>query len=182
MAALPVETLQSHIRQLGLSNAKARYLKAMAAQLIERHGGEVPSDEKELEALSGVGHKTAAVVRSQAFGIPSFAVDTHVHRLSIRWGLAPAGCSVEKAEKHLMLAFPKEHWSALHVQFILFGREHCPAVKNHDCSKCPVCNWAADPDVLVQPTPAKKERKPTAEGAQPKKRVKKSAAVLLQES
>jgi endonuclease III len=178
MAALPVETIQGHIRQLGLSNNKARFLKAMAAQLLERHGGEVPSDAAQLEALAGVGHKTASVVRSQAFGIPAFAVDTHVHRLAVRWGLAPIGCTVEAAEKHLMLAFPQQHWSTLHVQFILFGREHCPAVKNHDFAKCPVCSFAADVEALSQPTPAKKERPAAADGAQPKKRAKKAAAVV----
>ena len=183
MAALPVERIQQHIRALGLSNSKARYLKAMATQLLERHGVVVPSDGAQLEALAGVGHKTASVVLGQGFGIPAFPVDTHIHRLSMRWGLAPLGSTVERAEKHLRALFPEESWNELHVQLILFGREHCPAVKNHDVAKCHICSWAADADaMLAQQTPAKKkEPRPSAEGAQPKKRAKKADAATQAE-
>ncbi len=143
MAALPVETIQAHIRQLGLSQAKAGYLKALSMQLVERHGGQVPNSFAELEALSGVGHKTASVVMSQAFGVPAFAVDTHIHRLALRWGL----CSVPKAsvvhvERDCKALFPEHSWADVHLQMIFFGRQHCPA-KKHDAAQCPICSWAA---------------------------------------
>ncbi len=141
MAALPVEEIQRLIRRIGLSNSKAKNLKRLSELLIERHGGQVPRTFGELEALPGVGHKTASVVLSQAFGIPAFAVDTHIHRLAARWGLSD-GTTVERTERDLKRLFPTETWSQVHLQIIYFGREHCPALY-HDLEACPICSWAA---------------------------------------
>ena len=109
--------------------------------LLEYHGGKVPVDFESLEALPGVGHKTASVVMSQAFGVPAFPVDTHIHRLASRWGLSN-GKSVERTERDLKTLFPRATWGNVHLQFIFFGREFCPA-RGHDLSACPVCSWAA---------------------------------------
>jgi len=141
MAALEVDEILILIREIGLAPTKAKNLKRMGELLLERHGGEVPRSFEELEALPGVGHKTASVVMSQAFGEPAFAVDTHIHRLAARWGLSN-GKSVEQTERDLKALFPRESWNALHLQIIYFGREHCPA-RGHDLSKCPICGWAA---------------------------------------
>lgn len=143
MAALEVEEIRELIRAIGLNNQKARALRATARLLVERHGGEVPRTFEELEALPGVGHKTASVVMSQAFGVPAFPVDTHIHRLAARWGLSD-GRSVEKTERDLKAVFPREAWNRLHLQIIFFGREHCPALR-HDLDACPICSWAASP-------------------------------------
>ncbi len=140
MAALSEEEILACIRSLGLAPTKAKNLRAMARILVERHGGEVPSDEAALEALPGVGHKTASVVRAQAFGIPAFPVDTHIHRLAARWGLS-SGRSVEQTERDLKALFPPSQWNALHLRIIFFGREHCPA-RGHDPAGCPICSWA----------------------------------------
>ena len=141
MAALPVEAILRQIRQVGLAPTKAKNLKRAAQLLVERHGGEVPSDLESLEALPGVGHKTAQVVQAQAFGIPAFPVDTHIHRLAGRWGLSSAK-NVATTERDLKKLFPEETWNARHLQIIYFGREHCPA-RNHDLTACPICAWAA---------------------------------------
>jgi len=141
MAALPVDRILSFIRTVGLAPTKARNLKAMAEILIERHGGEVPDDIDALEALPGVGHKTASVVMCQAFGRPAFPVDTHIHRLAARWGLSD-GKNVVKTEADLKRVFPIETWIRRHLQIIYFGREHCPA-RGHDLSQCEICSWAA---------------------------------------
>jgi len=141
MAALEVDEILTLIREIGLAPTKAKNLKRMSELLLERHGGEVPRSFEELEALPGVGHKTASVVMSQAFGVPAFPVDTHIHRLAARWGLSN-GKSVEQTERDLKALFPRESWNALHLQIIYFGREHCPA-RGHDLSKCPICGWAA---------------------------------------
>lgn len=141
MAALEVDEICELIREIGLRNQKARALHATARLLIERHGGVVPRTFEELEALPGVGHKTASVVMSQAFGVPAFPVDTHIHRLAARWGLSD-GRSVEKTERDLKALFPREAWNRLHLQMIFFGREHCPALW-HDLEACPICSWAA---------------------------------------
>ncbi len=140
MAALGADRILPYIRQLGLAPTKARHLAALSALLVERHHGEVPANFDALEALPGVGHKTASVVMSQAFGIPAFAVDTHIHRLAARWGLSD-GHSVERSEADLKSLFPEASWNALHLQIIYFGREHCPA-RRHDPSLCPICSWA----------------------------------------
>ena len=141
MAKLPVRTILSKIRTLGLAPTKAKNLKALSRQLVEQHGGTVPSDEPSLEALPGVGHKTASVVRAQAFGIPAFPVDTHIHRLAERWGLS-SGKNVVQTEKDLKAAFPEELWNRLHLQIIYFGRQYCPA-RGHDPDACPICCWAS---------------------------------------
>ena len=140
MAALEVEEIRQLIRQIGLAPTKAKNLKAMAGLLLERHGGEVPNDMVALEALPGVGHKTASVVVAQAFGVPAFPVDTHIHRLAWRWGLSPAK-NVAQTERDLKRLFPSSSWNDLHLQIIFFGREHCPA-RGHDWDACPICSWA----------------------------------------
>jgi len=141
MAALPVERILGHIRTVGLAPTKAKNLKRMAEQLLERHGGKVPADLDALEALAGVGHKTASVVMCQAFGQPAFPVDTHIHRLAARWGLSD-GKNVVKTEADLKKVFPEDTWNRRHLQIIYFGREHCPA-RGHDLESCPICGWAA---------------------------------------
>jgi endonuclease-3 len=141
MAALPVDRILGFIRTVGLAPTKAKNLKAMAELLIERHGEEVPNDMDALEALPGVGHKTASVVICQAFGRPAFPVDTHIHRLAARWGLS-SGKNVVKTEADLKGVFPEDTWIARHLQIIYFGREHCPA-RGHDLSQCEICGWAA---------------------------------------
>jgi endonuclease-3 len=141
MAVLPVDRILSFIRTVGLAPTKARNLRAMAELLLERHGGEVPDDIDALEALPGVGHKTASVVMCQAFGRPAFPVDTHIHRLAARWGLSD-GKNVVKTEADLKKVFPIDTWIRRHLQIIYFGREHCPA-RGHDLSQCEICSWAA---------------------------------------
>lgn len=141
MAALDVEEIRALIREIGLAPTKAKNLKRTAELLVERHGGRVPESFEELEALPGVGHKTASVVMSQAFGHPAFPVDTHIHRLAARWGLS-SGRNVEETERDLKAAFPESTWNRLHLQIIFFGREHCPA-RGHDLEACPICAWAA---------------------------------------
>ena len=141
MAKLDVEEILTLIREIGLAPTKAKNLKRMSELLLERHGGQVPQSFEALEALPGVGHKTASVVMSQAFGEPAFPVDTHIHRLAARWGLS-SGKNVEQTERDLKKLFPRESWNALHLQIIYFGREYCPA-RGHDLSKCPICSWAA---------------------------------------
>jgi endonuclease-3 len=141
MAELSVEAIESQIRTLGLAPTKARNLKRMAQQLVEQHGGQVPSDEAALEALPGVGHKTASVVRAQAFGLAAFPVDTHIHRLAVRFGLS-SGKNVAQTERDLKRLFEEAEWSRRHLQLIYFGREHCTA-RGHEAHACPICSWAA---------------------------------------
>ncbi len=141
LAQLPVADILTIIRSLGLAPAKAKNLHKLAHLLLERHGGEVPQSFAELEALPGVGHKTASVVMAQAFGVPAFPVDTHIHRLAGRWGLT-RGTTVEHTERDLKAVFPREAWNRLHLQIIFFGREHCPA-RGHDLEACMICGWAA---------------------------------------
>ena len=141
MASLEVAHIQSMIREVGLAPTKAKNIKRLSELLLERHDGEIPSTFEELEDLPGVGHKTAGVVLAQAFGIPAFPIDTHIHRLASRWGLSN-GRNVEQTEKDLKAVFPKNAWNDLHLQIIFFGREYCPA-RYHDLSQCPICSWAA---------------------------------------
>lgn len=148
MAKLPVEELLALIQTCGLAPAKAKNLSAMAKLLVAKHGGKVPRTFDELEALPGVGHKTASVVMCQAFGIPALPVDTHIHRLAERWGLSD-GSSVERTERDLKALFPESSWNALHLRMIYFGREHCPALR-HDLSRCAICAWAADPKLVAK--------------------------------
>ncbi len=139
MAKLDVGTIKNLIREIGLSNTKAKNLHKMAHQLID--GGGVKPDWDYLESLAGVGHKTASVLMAQCYGIPAFPVDTHIHRLAARWGLSKAK-NVEMTEKDLKVLWPKETWNARHLQIIFFGREHCPA-RNHNLNNCIICSWAA---------------------------------------
>ena len=141
MAALPGEEILSVIRTVGLAPTKAKNLKAMAALLLERYRGRVPADIDALEALPGVGHKTASVMMCQAFNKPAFPVDTHIHRLAARWGLSD-GKNVTKTEADLKKVFPEDTWIRRHLQIIYFGRDHCPA-RGHDLSHCKICSWAA---------------------------------------
>jgi endonuclease-3 len=141
MAALPVDRILRFIRTVGLAPTKAKNLKAMAELLIARHGGDVPDDIDALEALPGVGHKTASVVMCQAFDRPAFPVDTHIHRLAARWGLSD-GKNVVKTEADLKKVFREDTWIRRHLQIIYFGRERCPA-RGHDLSQCEICGWAA---------------------------------------
>jgi endonuclease-3 len=141
MAQLEVATIQSLIREVGLAPTKAKNIRRLSELLIERHQGNIPNTFEELEALPGVGHKTAGVVLAQAFNIPAFPVDTHIHRLAARWGLSN-GKNVDQTEKDLKAIFPKDAWNDLHLQIIFFGREYCPA-RFHDLSQCPICSWAA---------------------------------------
>ncbi len=139
MAQLTVDQILGAIRSCGLAPGKARNIKRLSEILVEEHGGNVPADMEALEKLPGVGHKTASVVMSQAFGLPAFPVDTHIHRLAHRWKLSN-GKSVEQTERDLKRLFPPESWGRRHLQIIYFGREHCPA-RGHEASACPICSW-----------------------------------------
>lgn len=138
MMRVPVEEIREIIKPCGLSPAKSKAIAELSRIIVEKHGGKVPQTFAELEALPGVGHKTASVVMSQAFGVPAFPVDTHIHRLAHRWGLSD-GKSVEKTERDLKAAFPEASWNKLHLQIIFFGRTYCPA-RGHDPAKCPICS------------------------------------------
>ena len=140
MAELEVDQIREIIREIGLAPTKAKNLKRMAEQILDG-GGEVIPDWEFLESLAGVGHKTASVVMSQAFGVPAFPVDTHIHRLAARWGLS-SGRNVVQTERDLKDVFPMDTWNRRHLQIIYFGREYCPA-RNHDLTGCPICGWAA---------------------------------------
>jgi endonuclease-3 len=141
MTKLDVETILQDIRQIGLAPTKSKNILRLSQLIVERHDGQVPCTFKELEDLPGVGHKTASVVMAQAFSVPAFPVDTHIHRLAARWGLSN-DTTVERTEKDLKAIFPRELWNKLHLQIIFFGREYCPA-RFHDLSQCPICSWAA---------------------------------------
>lgn len=141
MAKLAQKDILGLIRSCGLAPAKSKAIKALSQQLVEQHGGKVPQGFAGLEALPGVGHKTASVVMAQAFGVPAFPVDTHIHRLAARWGLSD-GSSVARTERDLKRLFPREAWNRLHLQIIYFGRQYCPA-RPHDLRMCPICSWAA---------------------------------------
>lgn len=140
MAALPVAEIHRLIREVGLANQKAKALQGIAEILVAEHGGRVPRSFAALEALPGVGHKTASVVKVQAFGDPAMPVDTHIHRLAWRWGLSD-GSSVERTERDLKRVFPEASWGKVHLQVIYFGRERCPS-RGHDFDGCPICSWA----------------------------------------
>jgi len=139
MAKLSVDEILDAIRSCGLAPGKAKNIKRLSEMLVEEHGGNVPNDMEALEKLPGVGHKTASVVMTQAFGKPAFPVDTHIHRLAHRWGLSN-GKSVEQTERDLKKLWPESEWGRRHLQMIYFGREYCPA-RGHEKSVCPVCSW-----------------------------------------
>lgn len=137
LASMPLHEILKLIRSCGLAPSKARNLKRLAQVLVEKHGGRVPRDMEALEQLPGVGHKTASVVMSQAFGEPAFPVDTHIHRLAARWGLS-SGKNVAQTERDLKKLFPPSEWGRRHLQMIYFGRKYCPA-RSHDPRSCPIC-------------------------------------------
>ena len=137
MAALEEEQILAFIRQLGLAKTKARNVRRLAQILVTAYDGDVPQSFEELEALPGVGHKTASVVMAQAFGLPTFPVDTHIHRLAQRWGLT-RGRNVVETERDLKRAFPEARWNALHLQIIYYGREYCTA-RGCDGRVCEIC-------------------------------------------
>lgn len=137
MAAMEWQQVREYIATCGLTETKAKRLVETARLLVERHGGQVPSTFEELEALPGVGHKTASVVMNQAFGYPAFPVDTHIYRLARRWGLS-RGNSVEQVEHDLKKLYPQSAWGKLHIQLVLWGRQHCPA---RGCKPvCAICS------------------------------------------
>ncbi len=146
MALLEIGTIKNIIKEIGLAPTKAKNLKKMAVQLIKA-GGMHP-DWNFLESLAGVGHKTASVVMSQWYGFSAFPVDTHIHRLSARWGLSKAK-NVEMTEYDLKRLWPKETWNKRHLQIIFFGREHCPA-RGHNLNACLICSWAASKKRIMQ--------------------------------
>ncbi len=133
-----IEEIRDIIRPCGLSPAKSKAIHGLSEILIREHGGQVPATFEALEALPGVGHKTASVVMSQAFGFPAFPVDTHIHRLARRWGLS-SGKNVVETERDLKALFPEDTWNKLHLQIIFFGREYCPA-RGHKPADCPICS------------------------------------------
>jgi len=141
MAALSPEEIHGYIRQVNYAPGKARAIQALSALLCTQHGGLVPQDHAALVTLPGVGRKTANVVMAQAFGVPSFPVDTHIFRLAHRWGLSRAN-SPDGVEADLTALYPPAVWNTLHLQIIYFGRSHCPALR-HDLATCLVCGWAA---------------------------------------
>ncbi len=137
MVKLSVEEIKTIIRPCGLSPRKSKAIHDLSKIIIEKHKGMVPNSFKYLEELPGVGHKTASVVMAQAFGIPAFPVDTHIHRLAYRWKLTN-GKNVDQTEKDLKRLYPKELWNKLHLQIIFYGREYCPA-RSHKPETCPIC-------------------------------------------
>ena len=137
MIKMTVEEIKEIIRPCGLSPMKSKGIHGLSQMIIEQHGGEVPQSFEALEAMPAVGHKTASVVMSQAFGVSAFPVDTHIHRLAYRWKLS-TGKNVDKTEKDLKEAFPRETWNKVHLQIIFFGRKYCPA-RGHNALACPIC-------------------------------------------
>ena len=138
MVKLSVGEIDAHVRPCGLAPRKAQAIRRLSELLIEHHGGEVPHTFAELEELPGVGHKTASVVMAQSFGVAAFPVDTHIHRLAQRWRLTKAGASVEQVERDLKRLFPEDHWNALHLRIIYYGREQCTA-RGCDGLSCEIC-------------------------------------------
>jgi endonuclease III len=146
MAQLDVREIQEIIRPCGLAPAKAKGIFRLSKIILEEYEGQVPNTLEALEALPSVGHKTASVVMVQAFGVPAFPVDTHIHRLAYRWTLS-TGKTVARTEADLTRLFPKEEWADLHLRIIFFGREHCPA-KGHYPRKCPICSVIGRKDLF----------------------------------
>lgn len=138
MIRLSIKEIEDIIRPCGLSPAKSKAIHRLSEIILEKHQGKVPDTFEDLEALPGVGHKTASVIMSQVFDVPAFPVDTHIHRLMHRWKLS-SGKSVEQTERDAKKLFPEERWNALHLQIIYFGREFCPS-RGHIVEKCPICS------------------------------------------
>jgi endonuclease-3 len=141
MAELPVDEIREIIKPCGLSPAKSKAISGLSSIILDQYKGEVPGTFEGLEALPGVGHKTASVVKSQAFGHPAFPVDTHIHRLLYRWGMTN-GKNVQQTEKDAKRIFDQSLWNKLHLQIIFFGREYCPA-RGHNPYECPICSKIA---------------------------------------
>jgi endonuclease-3 len=137
MMHVPVDEIREIIKPCGLSPAKSKAISVLSKMLVEKHGGVVPANFEDLEELPGVGHKTASVVMAQAFGVPAFPVDTHIHRLATRWKLTP-GKNVVQTERDLKKLFPRDAWNKLHLQIIFYGREHCTA-RGCDGKRCLLC-------------------------------------------
>ena len=156
MLGLSVPQIRAIIRPCGLSPAKSKAIRGLSKILVAEHGGEVPQSFEALEALPGVGHKTASVVMAQAFGVPAFPVDTHIHRLAARWGLS-RGNNVVRTELDLKALYAPESWNDLHLRIIFFGRRYCPA-RGHDLTRCPICFWAATKKRIAEE--AKTTRRP----------------------
>jgi endonuclease-3 len=157
MAKLSPVEIERMVRSCGLAPAKAKAIHGLSQILRDQYGGRVPADIDALEALPGVGHKTASVVMVQAFGVPSFPVDTHIHRLAGRWGLSRA-VNVAMVERDLKALFSREDWGKVHLQIILFGRRFCPA-RGHDLRACPICSWAASKARIAQEMGAARARR-----------------------
>lgn len=138
MVLLSVPEIRAIVLPCGLSENKSKAIHRLSEILIEKYKGEVPQTFEALEELPGVGHKTASVVMSQAFGVPAFPVDTHIHRLAVRWKLT-SGKNVVETEKDLKALFPRESWNKLHLQIIFYGRKYCPA-RGHVVENCPICS------------------------------------------
>ena len=147
MAKLSVDQILEAIRSCGLAPTKAKNIHKLSQILVEEYDGEVPNTLEQMEALPGVGHKTASVVMTQAFGMPAFPIDTHIYRLARRWGLS-RGTTVDAVEKDLKKVFPKEHWGKVHLQIIFFGRKFCPA-RGHIPEECPICSWGGVKKILA---------------------------------
>jgi endonuclease-3 len=137
MVKLTIEEIREIIKPCGLSPFKSKAIFNLSQIILDKHNGQVPETFEELEALPGVGHKTASVVMSQAFGVPAFPVDTHIHRLAVRWKLSN-GKNVEQTEKDLKRLTPRDLWNKIHLQIIFYGREYCPA-RGHVVENCPIC-------------------------------------------
>jgi len=160
MLELGPERILELIREIGLAPTKARNLWTAAGQIVDA-GGELEPDWAFLESLAGVGHKTASVVMAQAYGVPAFPVDTHIHRLARRWGLSD-GSSVERTERDLKKAFAEDTWNRRHLQIIFFGREFCPALR-HDLAECPICSFAASKaQIAAERAPARTIKRVTS--------------------
>eukprot|EP00596_Hydrurales_sp_CCMP1899_P003808 CAMPEP_0119036292 /NCGR_PEP_ID=MMETSP1177-20130426/3915_1 /TAXON_ID=2985 /ORGANISM="Ochromonas sp, Strain CCMP1899" /LENGTH=468 /DNA_ID=CAMNT_0006995937 /DNA_START=108 /DNA_END=1514 /DNA_ORIENTATION=- len=162
LSAMEASEIQKIIQPVGLAPKKSVYLKKLSQMMIDKFDGEVPNTYESLESLPGVGHKTASVVMSQAFGESALGVDTHVHRLSLRWGLSKHEKNVDKVQIDLHRQFPEEEWNKIHLQMIYFGREYCTA-KLHEAKDCPMCSWVnkkdGQPSVLTSTfTPKKKSK------------------------
>ena len=155
MARKSVDAINTIVRPCGLAPRKASAIQGLSQILIDQHGGEVPHTFEELEALPGVGHKTASVVMSQAFGFAAFPVDTHIHRLAHRWKLSPKGGTVQRVEKDLKRIFPEDSWNALHLRIIFYGREYCSA-RGCDGHTCEICGHLNGPPKANRKRVAKK--------------------------
>lgn len=151
MVKLKVSEIEDIIRPCGLSPRKSKAIFELSQILLDKHEGQVPASFEELEALPGVGHKTASVVMAQSFGVPAFPVDTHIHRLAQRWGLS-SGKNVDQTEADLKKVFPREKWNKLHLQIIFYGREHCTArgCNGLECDICSSINFLRTKPVITK--------------------------------